>query len=156
HLAMPKAKARMRDGENYYPLDALTGLSWRIDEPTQALMIDAPANLFDRVHVAGVTGDYKPVPPSPLGGFFNYDAVGQSDRGATTANALLEASVFGRAGAAVTRFLERYDPDKPTQNVRLDTTWTLDRPQSAASLRIGDSITGASRWWGGAVRFGGI
>jgi outer membrane usher protein len=42
------------------------------------------------------------------------------------------------------------------QSVRLDTTWTLDRPQSAASLRVGDSITGASRWWGGAVRFGGI
>ena len=156
HLPVPKTKAHMRDGESYYPLDALTGLSWRIDEPTQALMIDAPANLFDRVRVAGVTDDYKPVPPSPLGGFLNYDAVAQSLAGTTAASALLEASVFGRAGAAVTRFIERYQQDKPTQSVRLDTTWTLDRPQSAASLRVGDSITGASRWWGGAVRFGGI
>jgi outer membrane usher protein len=156
HLSVPKAEARLRGGESYYPLDALAGLSWRIDEPTQALMIDAPANLFDRVRVAGVTDDYEPVPPPPLGGFFNYDAVAQNAEGGATANALLEASVFGRAGAAVTRFIERYAQGSPMQSVRLDTTWTLDRPQSAASLRVGDSITGASRWWGGAVRFGGI
>jgi outer membrane usher protein len=155
-LPLPKGGLRTRDGETFYPLDALTGLSSRVDEPTQTLMIDAPANLFDHVRLAGVTNDYVPAPPPPLGGFLNYDAIAQSVAGATLANGLLEASVFGRAGAAVTRFIERYQPDQPMQSVRLDTTWTLDRPQSAASLRVGDSITGASRWWGGAVRFGGI
>ena len=156
HLPVPKTGSRTRDGETFYPLDALTGLSSRVDEPTQTLVIEAPANLFDRVRVAGVTNDYVPAPPPPLGGFLNYDAIAQTVAGETSANGLLEASVFGRAGAAVTRFIERYQQNQPTQSVRLDSTWTLDRPQSAASLRVGDSITGASRWWGGAVRFGGI
>jgi len=155
HLPVPQARARSREGASYYPLDSLTGLSWRVDEPTQALLIEAPASLFDRIRVEGATSDYVPAPPPPLGGFFNYDTIVQSADGAPTANALLEGSLFGRAGAAVTRFVERYE-DQAMHSVRLETTWTLDRPQSAASLRVGDSITGASRWWGGAVRFGGI
>jgi outer membrane usher protein len=154
-LPVPRAGGRSYLGEAYYPLDALAGLTYRVDEPNQALVIEAPARLFDRVRIAGTTRDYVPVPSPPLGGFFNYDTVVMNSDRTFGASALLEASVFGSAGAAVTRVIERYQ-DGSTRSVRLDSTWTLDRPQAAASLRVGDSITGASRWWGGAVRFGGV
>jgi len=62
--------------------------------------------------------------------------------------------MFSRMGAGVTEYLVHHD-GLETQTVRLDTTWTIDRPESASSLRFGDSISGVSAW-GGAVRFGGI
>jgi outer membrane usher protein len=146
-----------------YPLSAYPGLKFRVDEAAQTLAVDAPAKLFESVQLSGRTSGYVPAAPVPPGGFFNYDVVGSHDSGGTGASALLEAGTFGRIGTAVTRFLERKTTaplpsgePAPLQSVRLDSTWTLDRPESLASLRVGDSITGASRWWGGAVRFGGV
>ena len=39
--------------------------------------------------------------------------------------------------------------------VRLDSTWTQDFPERLATLRVGDSISGAGAW-GRSARFGGI
>src|SRR5262249_15227234 len=91
----------------------------------------------------------------PAGGFLNYDVVATRAEGGNALNGLVEASVFGSAGAGVVRYLERHS-DTRTQSTRLDSTWTQDRPEAIASFRLRHSITGASKWWGGAVRFGGI
>ena len=142
-------------GEQYVSLDALDGLSYNVDEEKQVLTITAPARLFEHVTLSGSTRNYEPAPPSPLGGFLNYQLVASSGNGSTALSALLEASVFGPAGAGVVSYLERHENDQ-TQSIRLDSTWTTDHPETANSLRLGDSITGSSAWWGGAVRFGGI
>src|SRR5262249_47688121 len=106
---------------------------------------------------------YEAASATPPGGFFNYDLVGTHDPNGNTASALLEAGAFGGFGTAVTRFIGRKTPTQtysedtpPMHAVRLESTWTIDRPDSLTSLRVGDSITSASRWWGGAVRFGGL
>ena len=163
-LTIPSEADTSLPDTRLYPLSAYPGLKFRVDEVAQTLAVDAPAKLFESVQIAGRTSGYVPAAPAPPGGFFNYDVVGTHDRGGTGANALLEAGTFGGFGTAVTRFLERKtatplssdESAAPVQSVRLDSTWTLDRPESLASLRVGDSITGASRWWGGAVRFGGV
>jgi outer membrane usher protein len=165
-LTIPAEADTSLPGTPLYPLSAYPGLKFRVDETAQTLAVDAPAKLFESVQLSGRTTGYVAAAPAPPGGFFNYDVVGSHDRGGTGANALLEAGTFGGFGTAVTRFLERKTTAAPPpsgepapatlQSVRLDSTWTLDRPESLASLRVGDSITGASRWWGGAVRFGGV
>ena len=154
-LQAPVQAAVTSRGEQYIPLDALDGLSYHIDEETQVLTITAPARLFEHVTLNGAARNYVPAPPSPWGGFLNYDLVASNGNGDTTLSALLEASVFGPAGAGVVSYLERRENDQ-TQSIRLDSTWTIDHPDTVDSFRLGDSITGSSAWWGSAVRFGGI
>jgi outer membrane usher protein len=162
-LTIPSEADTSLPGTTLYPLSAYPGLTFRVDEGAQTLAVDAPARLFDSVQLAGRESGYQAAPPAPPGGFFNYDIVGTHDDNGSGASALLEAGTFGRFGTAVTRFVERQIPapaangaTAPAGSVRLESTWTLDRPHSLTSLRVGDSITGASRWWGGAVRFGGL
>lgn len=158
-------------GTKLYSLTALPGLRLQVDETRGTLAVEAPAALFDSVSLAAKSLAFRVPDTSPLGGFFNYDAVVTRDSLSTSANALLEAGVFGRLGTVTTRFVERqWQQSESTTltrqgaglaaqqsgTVRLESTWTWDRPESATSLRVGDSITGASRWWGGAVRFGGL
>jgi outer membrane usher protein len=154
-LRAPTLEAVAYQGEQYIPLDALTGLSYHVDDDRQIVTVDAPASLFDQVIIDGTKSKYVPAPPPPWGGFLNYDFVTANGNGVTTLSGLFEASLFGPAGAGVMSLLERHE-NRQTQSIRLDTTWTTDYPVDARSFRFGDSITGASAWWGGALRFGGI
>lgn len=154
-LQVPSKPAEVRNGEPYFALDALPGLSYQIDDEQQLLKIDAPANLFDRVRLGASAAEYERAAAAPLGGFLNYDIVGTRTDGITALNGLIEASAFGSDSAGVMRYLARNSGGR-TDNIRLESTWTRDKPEAIASFRLGDSITGASRWWGGAVRFGGV
>jgi outer membrane usher protein len=163
-LTIPSEADTSIPGATLYPLSAYPGLRFRVDEAAQTLAVDAPAKLFESVQLTGRGSGYLPAAPAPPGGFFNYDLAGAHDRNGTGASAVLEAGAFGHFGTAVSRFLERKASTRANpgsaitaaQSVRLESTWTLDRPESLASFRFGDSITGASRFWGGAVRFGGV
>ncbi|MDB6160182.1 MAG: usher protein [Gammaproteobacteria bacterium] len=154
-LRAPTRAAVDYQGEQYVPLDGLAGLSYQLDDERQIVTIDAQASLFDQVTLDGTKSQYVPAPLPPWGGFLNYDFVAANAPGDTSLSGLFEASLFGPAGAGVMSFLERHR-HRQTQSIRLDTTWTTDHPQDALSFRFGDSITGASAWWGSAVRFGGI
>ena len=154
-LRAPTQEAVAYQGQQYIPLDTLAGLSYHVDDDRQIVTIDAQASLFDPVIISETKSHYVPAPPPPWGGFLNYDFVAANGNGLTTVSGLFEASLFGPAGAGVVSVLERHE-DRQTQSIRLDTTWTVDDPKDARSLRVGDSITGASAWWGGALRFGGI
>jgi outer membrane usher protein len=153
-LLTPPRAVMTYEGEPYIPLDALPGLSYSVDEDKQVLVIKAPARLFESVALTFSNQDSAHPPKPPFGAFLNYDLVGSHVNSQTSFAGSLEASVFGPVGAGVTQYLVRHD-DQQTRAIRLTTTWTLDHPDTASSLRFGDSITGASAW-GGAVRFGGI
>lgn len=153
-MLVPAAGAISRDGESFYRLDALNGLSYRVDETTQTLLIDAPAALFASTRVAGPRGVMTAPTPSPLGGFLNYDVFAASDPARSAINALAEVGVFNAWGVGVTDYL-RQDLPEGTRVLRLSTTWTQDRPDRMASLRFGDLIN-ASGSWGRSVRFGGV
>jgi len=153
---LPTAPPLAYAGEEYYPLDALAGLTYRVDESSQSLSVEAPPGLFGATRLRSASQTFDAPTRPPLGGFLNYDVVADrvEDFDVRTAG-LLEASMFGAWGAATTRFLGRDQTDE-TDMVRLDTTWTYDRPEDRTSFRLGDAITGSSRVWGGAVRFGGV
>ena len=158
-LPMPRGAALIDKGIGYYPLAGLPGITYHIDEDAQSVSIWAPAGLFAET----VIGDHRSVAAKPdfarPGGFFNYDVVvahasGNLTEAATTASGVFEIGAFNRWGTGTSTFV-RPDPVETSDLIRLDSTWTQDRPDSLASLRFGDSISGISSW-GGAVHFGGV
>ncbi|MEA3177578.1 MAG: outer rane usher protein [Gammaproteobacteria bacterium] len=139
----------------FIPLEALAGLSYRVDEDSQIAQINAPAGLFAGTTVDATSKDYPRVPRPGWGGFLNYDLSDFRSEGSSSLGGLVEANLFGPYGSGVVRYLAQ-DQQQLTRALRLDTTWTVDRPEVATSFRLGDSITGASGLWGGSVRFGGL
>lgn len=154
-LRIPAAAHFDHAGQDYLPLDALRSLQYRVDDPSQTLIVSALPSAFVSVSIRGTEIAYATPSPSPPGAFLNYDLSTTRFGGTTRESALLEPSVFGRWGSGLSDFLVS-DVDGRERLVRLDTTWTRDQPQNATSLRIGDAITGASSLWGASVRFAGV
>lgn len=153
-LREPDAPAVMHDRRAYFPLDALPGVSFELDERSQRLAISTRAEAFARTVSelpAGATAA-APVLPQP-GGFLNYALSASHASSETAAGGLFEAGFFSRYGvltsSAVATTLEQ-----TSDWHRLDTTYTIDYPERRRSLRFGDAVTRAGAW-GRAVRFGG-
>jgi len=153
-LRVPGAAALRHDGEDWYSLDALPGLTYRVDESRQTLSVDAPPGLFSATALIGQDERFNVPPPAAPGGFVTYDlSVDRSD-GSTHAGGLFDVNVFNAKGTGTNSVLAR-DTGTGSHFVRLDTTWTQDRPAQLASLRIGDAISAAGSW-GRSLLFGGL
>jgi outer membrane usher protein len=142
-------------GADYSPLSAIHGLAYRVDPGQGTLLLTLPPALLEASELSGVShGPNEPTPPPP-GAWLNYDVFAdQEQRAGTATSALLQAGVFNRWGSGSNTLLARR-MDGHVRTVRLDSTWTHDMPDSMASLRIGDSISGAASW-GRSIRFGGV
>ena len=153
-LRLPNTAPLIQYGEDFFALDALAGLSYRFDESSQVLTVQAPPSLFDATLLKGTVANFSEPSPASLGGFLNYDVTASHTAGETNTGGALELGGFGSWGTAQTRILA-LDLNRQASAVRLDTTWTRDQPMQLASLLFGDGISGTSSW-GGAVRFGGV
>lgn len=160
-LPLPKAASQLYQGEAYYPLDGLPGLTYRLEEARQAASISAPANLFSETVIDQQRLRYATPERSAPGAFLNYDVIvahaqaqETNDTQPTTAGGSFEGGAFGSWGVGTTSFLWS-DTSVSSAFTRMDSTWTQDHPSELASLRLGDSISGISSW-SGAVHFGGI
>jgi outer membrane usher protein len=153
-VRLPETNPLTHYGEDFYALDALEGLTYRLDESTQTLAMQVPPGLFDATRLMGKETKFSAPNPASLGGFLNYDVTANHAQGQTNTNGLLELGGFGSWGTAQTSILAS-DLNGQASAIRLDTTWTRDQPMQLNSLRFGDAISGTSSW-GGAVRFGGV
>lgn len=142
------------DGISYARLSTLAGINWRIDKRTQTLIVTAKANAFAAREVSVADEGFPQVTPSPPGAFFNYDVQSERTLGQQTYSGLYQLAAFGKWGTVSSSGL--YRSESPTaNNVRLDTTWTIDLPEKRQSIWIGDAIS-ESGTWGRSVRFGGV
>ncbi|MGR9116060.1 MAG: fimbria/pilus outer membrane usher protein [Gammaproteobacteria bacterium] len=148
-----EAVASSYGNRSYYSFEAL-GLSYSIDEARQLLMIEAPPQAFLPIRISGSALMFSKPDPSTLGGFVNYDLFAQSSSQGTSVDSLFEVGAFNGWGLGVGSFLVR-DLGDASRVIRLDTTWTLDRPEQLASLRLGDAVANAGAW-GRSLRFGGL
>jgi outer membrane usher protein len=154
-LHLPAVAPVEHGGATYYPLDVIPGLSYQVDASTQTLHVEAAPARFETTTLALARPGLREPPLSPPpGGFLNYDLLATRSRDQTTASGLFELGVFGPWGIGLSNFVARA-PGDDSPLVRLDTTWTLDRPEQIARLRLGDAISRAGSW-GRSVRFGGI
>lgn len=154
-LKVPKADDYGYDGKAYYPLDAITGLKYRLDGATESLYIDAAPDAFIGTQLTGrVTNTVTPQAPPP-GGFLNYSLYSNRTGGVTATDTLLQAGFFDRLGVGTSTFLGSDTSGGPRGMVRLDSTWTRDYPDHLTTLHLGDGVTAAGMG-GVAGRFGGI
>ena len=153
-IRAPAITATFHQGEKYLLLDGVKGLTYRIDQATQELLLEGPAAVFSATAIAGTHGTVvHPAPPVP-GGFFNYDFSSLGSTVDTKTSGLLELGGFNRLGVGTATFLWQDFGDRKGLT-RLDTAWTQDHPDQMQRLRIGDTI-GRAGAWGRAVRFGGM
>ena len=153
-LRLPDINPLTFYGDDFYALDALRGLTFKLDESTQSLAMQVPPRLFEATLLNGQEIDFSAPSAASPGGFINYSLSANHAEGLTNSTGLLDLSGFGSWGSAQTRILG-LDLNNQARAIRLESTWTRDKPMELTRLRFGDAISGASSW-GGAVRFGGV
>jgi outer membrane usher protein len=153
-LRPPGAPATTFDGEAYYPLDQLPGLRVTISPQDQSAAIQADPAAFDRTRVDLDGNDAGAITPSATGLFLNYDLFAEWLRDRPSLNGVIDGGLFTRHGVGTASMIAYSGRDR-TQIVRLETSWTIDRPDSMTVLRLGDSVSEAAV---GAypVRFAGV
>lgn len=152
NLRIPTSGVRVIDGEQHVLLATVGPLRWHIDETSQTLEVDAPAQAFVGQRVDLTPGLPRVTQPSAWAPFLNYDAQWQTrTRGQGTADALWEVGLLGPLGDVSSTGLAR----SRGRGVRLDTRWQRDDPQRLARLRVGDAVSQAGAW-GRALRYGGV
>jgi len=141
------------DAEAFVSLDALEGTVYAIDRASQLLLIDTAPTALEATVIGHALLPAAEPGAAPLGAIFNYDLTLQSADRRTLGGGLFEAVVFGRLGSVATTAMARTAPERSL--LRLETTWTIDRPDQKASWRLGDSISHAGSW-SEPLRFAGI
>ena len=153
-LRLPDINPLTFYGEDFYALDTLAGLTFKLDESIQSLAMQVPPRLFEATFLSGQEIDFSAPSPASSGGFINYNLSVNHAEGLTNSAGSMDLDGFGSWGSAHTRILG-LDLNRQARVIRLDSRWTYDKPMNLTRFRFGDAISGASSW-GGAVRFGGV
>lgn len=167
HITLPPYAPLVYQQETLYALDRIAGLHYALNLQAMQLSIQAPAALFTPQTFDPYRKRLGALRPSRPGAFLNYDGVVLRNNNPginqTNLSALLGLGVFNRLGVGTADLLayNKYTNDITMINtassklLRLNTTWTLDKPEKIATWRFGDAVTG-STFWSGAARFAGI
>ncbi len=152
-MRLPSSVGISHDGETYHLLDG-ADLRVELNEAEQAVRVEAATALFELQQASLVSAVDLPMSAPSAGAFFNYDMFLEHVEGQTNVTGAFQAGWFTRRGVGETSFVAAVG-DGENRLVRLETAWTVDRPDRATSIRIGDSVTFSGP---GAVpvRFAGV
>ena len=153
-IRLPASAAVRHEGETWYRIDGIAALRATFSPQDQAIAIDADPALFDRQRDDLAQIDEAEMTAPGSGGFVNYDVLFEHASGETNLSGVFELGAFTRRGVAVTSFIAGAG-DGGSRLVRLESSWTIDRPASLTSIRIGDGIS-SSGPGGVPVRFAGF
>jgi outer membrane usher protein len=155
-LLVPAVPALSVDGDDYFDMTSLPGVTVRLDEATQTVQLDVPPQGFAEGVARSRSTERLALSESALGAFLNYDVALQRDRSGTRASGFFDASASGPWGLASTSFLAGPTAfDTSHSATRLDTAYRWEDPSSLTRLTVGDSIT-RSASWSTPLRFGGV
>lgn len=151
-----------REGEVNIALDSLPGLVVEYRVNTQQLELTAPLSLLSlpTTRLASTAEQQSPLASASPGLLLNYDIYIHHESDGDQASATTELRVFGLgkgvlSQTALSRAIHRPQGEWNRETVALDTYGEWSFPESAISLRLGDSISGNLPWTR-PVRFGGI
>jgi outer membrane usher protein len=153
-IRLPSSAPLTIDGEAWYRIDNDPRLRAILSDADQTLAIDARPELFEGQSASLAFEQALDMTPSGTGGFLNYDMFAEHSGGGISLTGALEAGAFTRWGVGSSGFVVRAGGGG-TRLVRLDTNWTVDRPGSLSSVRIGDGVT-SSGTGTSPLRFGGL
>ncbi len=152
------------EGAALLALDDIPGLHYVYDEADQRLTLEAP--------VALLTGPMAQfgyeLPPTPKldpatqapGLLLNYDLYGQRSTQSRSISGWNELRLFG-VGSGVWRssslllFADSQRGNSNQRNIRLDTAWQMDFPDSMVTVTLGDAYSSALSWTR-SMHFGGL
>ncbi len=164
-----KPEVGTANGDGLVPLDSLSDVSWRYDEPAQKLVFEAP----DAARVPtslDLGGEAEPVDLSDVrsdfGFLLNYSLYGTSDRDWTLGRAASSLAgsfdarlltPFGTGSTTAIARLNQFDGFGGAEEpyVRLDTSWRYTDPKRMLVYQVGDGISGGLSWTS-SYRFGGV
>jgi len=150
----PSTRPLQVEGEAYYLAAAMPALRLTVAEAAQSIAIEAAPGAFEGQRATLDDSEAMAMTPPATGAFLNYDVFVDHYRGKTNLSGAFEAGIFTGAGAGLASFIASAGGGR-TQLTRLETTWTIDRPDQMTSIRIGDSISSAGP--GAApLRFAGV
>lgn len=153
-LRLPPGEPLRYEGQLYYRISGLPAVRVRFAREAQSVAIDVASAAFETQRASFDAFADVPMTRPSTGAFLNYDLLVEHARGETFANGAVEVGVFTPHGVGVSGFLASAGSGR-ARVVRLDTSWSIDRPSNATTVRIGDSISAAGP--GAApVRFAGV
>lgn len=155
-IRLPNVTAVEHRGARYYPLTGNADSAYRIDERDQTLHLTVPPKFLISTKISARKRRRVEPTDSDLGGFLNYDLLGQwlEQENAYTADGFFEVGIHGGELVATTTQAVRGFEDQ-RDYVRLESTLVRDMPEKRMSYRFGDTINRGGQW-GRPVRFGGI
>jgi outer membrane usher protein len=154
HIKLAKVKLHPYQGHLFYPLSELKTLSYTLNKKNLSIEIKIPLNLFSESEISGYSVENIKPEPAHWGGFVNYDFNGQSTPSSRQVNALLEAGIFNQHGVLTNTELASV-AGNVHKEIRLNTTWTKDIPETMHTFRFGDTFTNPGAW-GQSVGYGGL
>jgi outer membrane usher protein len=152
-LAAPSCKTATYEGKVFCRLDSIPFLAAKLSDADQSLALTADPRLFDRQDLSMKGDGPAPMAPRRTGAYLNYDLLAEGSRGGVNVSGAFDAVVFTRFGVGESDFIARTGTGRKL--VRLETSWTIDRPDSMTSLRLGDSISAGGPQTA-PVRFAGL
>ncbi|WP_404712931.1 fimbria/pilus outer membrane usher protein [Sphingomonas sp. MMS24-J13] len=139
-------------------LSDLPGVSWRIDQPNQALYATA-SDVSLEPHVLKPDGTAPDVPVDSASGVtVNYDVNATVAGGNAAGSGLLDVRLFSPRGLATSTFMVAARSGSTSGRasvVRLDSAYTIYDTNALRRYRAGDFISGGLSW-SRAVRMGGL
>jgi outer membrane usher protein len=139
-VVAPERAAVEIDGERFYPLAWLPQIRVDLREQEQAVAIDLPATAFRRRSESLMGMTQLAMTPTATGGFVNYDVVIDQRQGRVSGSGAFEMGFSTPAGVALSGFIASAGSGSRGLS-RLESSWSIDRPLDATSIRLGDAIT---------------
>jgi outer membrane usher protein len=151
--APPVSKAIQYEGLDFYPLTAIEDISHLFNAEKMTLAIEVRPEAFVETQRLSQSSIYPPSVRSGSGGFINYDLLGAQSENSSQRFGQFEFGYFNTLGVGTMSLLAEHS-NTDRRATRLESTWTIDHPETMHSLRLGDAVSSPGSW-GRAVRFGG-
>ncbi|MEQ1885436.1 MAG: fimbria/pilus outer membrane usher protein [Bryobacteraceae bacterium] len=132
-------------GDNYYPVDAIPGASYKLDAAMQQLDISVPLG-DGRGTFLDALGNIRTAATRPEPGLFlNHDFQLLQSYGQRSLSGLMEGGLFSRYGVFTTQFAGA-NLTSHIRPIRLNSQFMRDFPERMTTLTIGDAVSAISPW----------
>jgi len=165
-ITLPDTGSIAFEGNTYYPIDNLEGVTYEIDTKQSALYLTIPALHFEPNQITLQKSSLqKPTHAFP-GVIFDYTTLAQQDNSGHRLTGVFTPAYYNGETSIESGFLgsmnyytdntnDSSSNDNSRELVRLNTTWREDSIDHMTSMIMGDSYT-STGLWGNAVGFGGF
>ena len=147
-------KAIDYQGEKYFPLSAISGISHVYDRKKLTLQITVGSAAFTETNISTRAENISTRVKTSAGGFINYDLLAAESINTRQRAGQFELGYFNHAGVGTSSMIAQ-NIDNVSHLIRLDTTWTTDYPERLQTLHLGDAVTSPGTW-GSSLRFAGV